>query len=103
MWGRGISIMWAWRSGDICVAAARLMLPDIITHLARSRAMRKIKLTRVIHRENGGYVSLCPELDIASQGETVREARENLAEAVQGFFEVASRKEVRDRMTTRRY
>ena len=65
--------------------------------------MRKIRLTRVIHRENGGYVSLCPELDIASQGDSVREARKNLAEAVEGFFEVASPKEIRDRLTTRRY
>lgn len=65
--------------------------------------MRKIKLTRVIHREDGGYVSLCPELDIASQGDTVREARANLAEAVQGFFEIASANEIRDRLTARRY
>ena len=65
--------------------------------------MRKIKLTRVIHREGGGYVSLCPELDIASQGDTVREARKNLAEAVAGFLEVASAKEIGDRLTSRRY
>ena len=65
--------------------------------------MDRRMLTAIIEREGDGYVSLCPELDIASQGDTVREARENLAEAVQGFFEVASRKEVRDRLTTRRY
>lgn len=28
-------------------------------------------LTATIWREGDGYVSLCPELDIASQGETV--------------------------------
>ena len=39
--------------------------------------MRK-QLTAIIEREGDGYVSLCPELDIASQGNTVKEARENL-------------------------
>ena len=87
--------MWRWRRGRLYGLESESLLSEA--------AMRKIKLTRVIHRENGGYVSLCPELDIASQGDTVREARDNLAEAVQGFFEVASRKEVRDRLTARRY
>ena len=32
----------------------------------------------IIEREGDGYVSLCPELDIASQGDTIEEARENL-------------------------
>ncbi len=32
-------------------------------------------LTATIWREEEGYVSLCPELDIASQGDTVEEAR----------------------------
>ena len=27
-----------------------------------------MKLTAIIEREGSGYVSLCPELDIASQG-----------------------------------
>jgi predicted RNase H-like HicB family nuclease len=31
----------------------------------------------IIEREGDGYVSLCPELDIASQGDTIEEAREN--------------------------
>jgi len=30
----------------------------------------KRMLTAVIEREGDGYVSLCPELDIASQGST---------------------------------
>jgi hypothetical protein len=38
----------------------------------------KKQLTAFIEREGGGYVSLCPELDIASQGDTIEEARENL-------------------------
>ena len=35
-------------------------------------------------------MSLCPELDIASQGDTIEEARENLQEAVELSFETAS-------------
>jgi hypothetical protein len=36
------------------------------------------RLTAFIEREEGGYVALCPELDIASQGDTVEAARDNL-------------------------
>ena len=56
------------------------------------------KLTAIIERENQGFVSLCPELDIASQGETVEEARKNLHEAVELFFETASSKEIKNRL-----
>jgi predicted RNase H-like HicB family nuclease len=54
-------------------------------------------LTGVIEREGDGYVSLCPELDIASQGSTVEEARINLIEAVELFFECADPQEVNER------
>ena len=57
-----------------------------------------MKLTAVIEREGNGYVSLCPELDIASQGDTVEEARDNLREALELFFEVASPEEVKQRL-----
>ena len=40
------------------------------------------KLTAIIEKENDGYVSLCPELDIASQGDTIEQARDNLKEAL---------------------
>ena len=40
------------------------------------------KVTAIIEREGDGYVSLCPELDIASQGDTVEQARNNLKEAL---------------------
>ena len=56
------------------------------------------QLTAIIEREEGGYVALCPELDIASQGETVAEARDNLIEALELFFEVASEAEIAERM-----
>jgi predicted RNase H-like HicB family nuclease len=54
--------------------------------------------TAIIEREGNGYVSLCPELDIASQGETVEEARQNLAEALELFFEHASGSEIKERL-----
>ncbi|CAG0949476.1 hypothetical protein BURK2_00106 [Burkholderiales bacterium] len=47
--------------------------------------MRRKLLTALIERENDGYVSLCPELDIASQGQAVEEAKCNLREAVERF------------------
>ena len=52
------------------------------------------QLTAIIEREGDGYVSLCPELDIASQGDTIEEARANLGEAVGLFFECASSEEI---------
>lgn len=58
----------------------------------------KHKLTAIIEREGDGYVSLCPELDIASQGDTVEEACANLREALELFFETASPQEIEGRM-----
>ena len=52
------------------------------------------QLTAIIEREGDGYVSLCPELDIASQGDTVKDARDNLKEALELFFETAPPEEV---------
>ena len=56
------------------------------------------KLTAIIQSEGSGYVALCPELDIASQGDSIEEARENLKEALELFFETASREEVAERL-----
>ncbi len=55
------------------------------------------QLTAIIEREGDGYVSLCPELDIASQGDSVSEARENLREALELFLEAASSSEIQER------
>jgi predicted RNase H-like HicB family nuclease len=54
--------------------------------------------TALIEREGDGYVALCPELDIASQGDTVEEAHRNLTEAVELFLEAASPREIRERL-----
>lgn len=56
------------------------------------------RVTAVIQREGEGYVSLCPELDIASQGDTIEEARANLQEALTLFFETASSTEIEERI-----
>ena len=51
---------------------------------------RAQRLTAIIEREDDGFVSLCPELDIASQGASIEEARANLIEALTLFFETAA-------------
>jgi predicted RNase H-like HicB family nuclease len=56
------------------------------------------KLTAIIEKEADGYVSLCPELDIASQGDTIEQARDNLKEALELFFETASPEEIKQRL-----
>ncbi len=58
------------------------------------------QFTAIIEREGEGYVSLCPALDIASQGETIEEARDNLKEAVELFLEVADLSEIKTRLKT---
>lgn len=59
---------------------------------------KRQQFTAIIEREGDGYVSLCPELDIASQGNTIEEARKNLAEALELFLEHASESEIKERM-----
>jgi predicted RNase H-like HicB family nuclease len=56
------------------------------------------QLTAIIEREGDGYVSLCPELDVASQGDSIAEARANLIEALELFFETASPDEINSRL-----
>lgn len=57
------------------------------------------RFSATTEREGDGYVALCPELDIASQGDTPAEARANLIEAVELFFEVAPFEEVQRRLS----
>jgi len=54
-------------------------------------------LTAIIQREGNGFVALCPEIDVASQGDTIEEARANLMEAVELFLETASDTEIAER------
>jgi predicted RNase H-like HicB family nuclease len=60
--------------------------------------MPSTSLSAVLNpEESGGYAALCPELDIASQGESIEQVH-NLKEAVEGFFEVASPAEIETRL-----
>jgi predicted RNase H-like HicB family nuclease len=66
--------------------------------LRYNRSMSMLRsLTAVIERDGDGYVAICPEFDIASQGNTVEEARSNLTEALNLFFETADAAEIDQR------
>lgn len=56
------------------------------------------QFTAIIEREDDGYVALCPELDIASQGEGIEAARANLKEALELFLDTASPEEIKERL-----
>ena len=58
-----------------------------------------LTLTALLVREDDGFVALCPEVDVASQGDTVDEAKKNLREAVELFFECASKPEIESRLS----
>jgi len=60
-------------------------------------------LTAIIEREDDMFVAVCPEVDVASQGETVEEARANFLEAVELFFESASPSEIKSRLKKETY
>ena len=81
----------------------RLWVPDTTRSVPKnvmgSSTVAMQELTTTIEREGDGYVALCPELDIASQGDTEAEARDNLIEALELFFEVASAEEVQRRLS----
>ncbi len=61
------------------------------------------QLTAIIEKEGDGYVALCPELDIASQGDNIEEAKRNLQEALELFFETASPEEIQRRLPSEFY
>ena len=56
------------------------------------------RLTVIIEREGSGYVAICPDLDVASQGDSVSEARDNIREALELFFEAATPEEINGRL-----
>ena len=45
------------------------------------------QFSTIITKENHLYVAHCPELDIASQGESIDEAIQNLKEAIELYHE----------------
>ena len=52
------------------------------------------RFTAIVEREGDGYVAQCPEMGVASQGDSVAEARKNLEETLTLLFEIASEEEI---------
>jgi predicted RNase H-like HicB family nuclease len=63
-----------------------------------SQVIEMPSLTAVIGKDGGWYVSTCPELGVASQGKTRKEAYAMLAEAVEAWLDAASAKEISRRL-----
>jgi predicted RNase H-like HicB family nuclease len=57
---------------------------------------KNFSLTAVIEKEGKWYVATCPELGVASQGHTVKEAHVMIQEAVNLFLETASPQEIKE-------
>lgn len=49
--------------------------------------MNDIDLHILIEKEDDLYSALCLELDVASQGETIQEAKQNIREAIELYLE----------------
>jgi predicted RNase H-like HicB family nuclease len=62
--------------------------------------MKTVQLTAIIEREGDGYVALCPDVNVASQGASIDEARKNLVEALELFFDTADESEIEARLRT---
>jgi predicted RNase H-like HicB family nuclease len=60
--------------------------------------MKTVQLTAIIEREGDGYVAFCPDVDVASQGASIDEARRNLVEALELFWETADESEIKTRL-----
>ncbi len=63
----------------------------------------KKNFTAIIEKEDNIFVALCPEIDVASQGKTIEDAKKNLSVAVELFFEQASKSEIKKRMRSETY
>ena len=49
----------------------------------------KLVFTGILLKEENSFSALCPELDVASEGETLEEVKNNLIEAVSLYIESA--------------
>lgn len=67
--------------------------------------MKILDYTVVVWKEKEGYVSKCPELGVASCGDSISDAMENLKEAVDLYLENAEAlgllKDIEGSLTTR--
>lgn len=53
--------------------------------------MQKVIFRAEIFKEEDLYVAVCPELNVSSFGESIKEARRSLQEAVEAFLEECER------------
>lgn len=83
--------------GEIAYNDIRALLSD---PRERRGAMPSRSYTAIVEKEGTGYVALCPELDVASQGDTIESATANLKEAVELFLECADPVEIERRLHT---
>lgn len=60
--------------------------------------MKLPPLTAVIEKDENWYVATCPELGVASQGETIEHAEAMIKEAVELLLEEASDEEIQRRL-----
>ena len=97
VWGQGATLTNKDGRAESRKPGKSCVLSEQIQSENRELVMTR-QLTAIIEREGKGYIALCPELDIASQGDTVDEARNNLKEALELFFETASASEVQRRL-----
>ncbi len=58
-----------------------------MTSTIKETNKKKQTLTAILYREDDVYVSECPEVGTASQGETIEEALANLKEATELYLE----------------
>ncbi len=72
--------------------------PPVGAKNAMVLAMKTRQMTAIIEKEGDGYVALCPEVDVVSQGASIDEASRNLVEALQLFFETADESEIKLRL-----
>ncbi len=59
----------------------------------------KFKLSAVVWKEGAQYVSKCPELEVASAGDSVEDAVKNLKEAVELYIENAVELNMKEELT----
>ena len=72
---------WVSRPPDYAAKASAFFLPN-------SSAVQT--LTAIIEKEDQAYVALCPELDIASQGDSIEQALANVSDGTTLIFKAGS-------------
>ncbi len=60
-------------------------------------------LIAVIRRQDDAWISWCPEIDIASQGDTIEQAKANLKEVVELYVETAKESEIKELLGVEMY